>query len=366
MGGRSGDGSPPLRVVFVGNAGWSVASLESLAASGHEVARVLTRAPRPAGRGREPAETPVAAAARALELPLLETPTVREGPGFDAIAGARPDVLVVVAYGEILPERVLVLPRLMPVNVHFSLLPALRGAAPVQRAILNGLAETGITTMRMDAGMDTGPILLQRPASIRDDDDAGSLGARLAAEGGALLVETLDALAGQDFPSSRRTTTPRPWLPSSPRRRSGSIGAGPQPRSPAASGRSRPRPAPPRRWAAPGSRSSGSRTPARRGPDAEPGRLRLIDGAPIVATGEGGLRLDEVQAEGRRRMAGGDWARGREDSRGRHPGPIGREFSGLHPAVRFQPIQCRTACPRGAQSSPRRSFRPTSPASQTR
>jgi methionyl-tRNA formyltransferase len=158
--------------------------------------------------------TPVADAARRLELPLLEVETVRSGAGFDALAQSAPDVLAVVAYGEILPQAVLDVPRVAPVNVHFSLLPKLRGAAPVQRAILEGLGSTGVTTIRMDAGMDTGPILLQAPDPIRSEDDAGGLGDRLAALGGRTLVETLDGLAtgtiverSQD--DSQATTAPK-------------------------------------------------------------------------------------------------------------------------------------------------------------
>jgi len=310
LAGRSGDGSSPLRVVFVGNAGWSVPSLEALAASGLDVARVLTRDPRPAGRGRQPAATPVATAARALGLPLLETETIRAGEGFDAISEARPDVLVVVAYGEILPETVLSLPRRMPVNVHFSLLPALRGAAPVQRAILLGLRETGVTTMRMDAGMDTGPVLLQRPAPIGEDDDAGTLGARLADVGGELLVETLAALAAgtlEERPQDERAASVAPKLTPEDERldwRRPGIEIARRVRALA--------PSPGATTGADGTRLKVYRvSPAGDPwPGAEPGRLRLIGGDPIVATGQGALRLDEVQAEGRRRMAGGDWARG--------------------------------------------------------
>jgi len=158
--------------------------------------------------------TPVADSARRLELPLLEVETVRSGAGFDALAQAAPDVLAVVAYGEILPQSVLDVPRVAPVNVHFSLLPKLRGAAPVQRAILEGLESTGVTTIRMDAGMDTGPVLLQVPDPIQPEDDAGALGDRLAALGGRTLVETLDGLAAgtvveRSQDDSQATTAPK-------------------------------------------------------------------------------------------------------------------------------------------------------------
>jgi methionyl-tRNA formyltransferase len=156
---------------------------------------VVTRVPRPGRRGQGPAPTPVAAAARTLELPFAEVETVKSGPGFDAIARAGVDVLAVVAYGEILPAAILNIPRIAPVNVHFSLLPLLRGASPVQTSLLLGMRETGVTTIRMDTGLDTGPILRRRAEPIREDDDSGSLGARLAEIGADLLVETLDDLS---------------------------------------------------------------------------------------------------------------------------------------------------------------------------
>jgi methionyl-tRNA formyltransferase len=183
-----------VRVVFLGNDPWSVASVEALASSSHDLALVVTRDPRPAGRRGDLRPTAVADAARRLALPLLETKTVKRDEGFDAIREAEPDILAVVAYGEILPSDVLNLPRVAPVNVHFSLLPALRGADPVRRAILDGYEHTGVTTMRMDEGMDTGPVLLQASEPIRDEDHSASLGERLAVVGGDLLVRTLDGL----------------------------------------------------------------------------------------------------------------------------------------------------------------------------
>jgi methionyl-tRNA formyltransferase len=132
---------------------------------------------------------------------VLEAETVRSGAGRSAIEAARADVLVIVAYGELLTPPVLAAARLGAVNVHFSLLPALRGASPVQHALLRGLSRTGVTTMRLDEGMDTGPILLQSQEDVRPDDDAGSLGERLAASGARLLVRTLDGLAAGSLTS---------------------------------------------------------------------------------------------------------------------------------------------------------------------
>jgi methionyl-tRNA formyltransferase len=188
-----------VRVVFLGNDTRSVPSLRSLADSRHEVALVVTRVPRPAGRGGRLRPTPVAEESRVLGLPLAEVETVKRGSGLEVVRAAEPDVLVVVAYGEILSKDLLEIPRAAPVNVHFSLLPALRGPDPVRRAILDGVDVTGVTTIRMDESADTGPILLQKEEPIRDTDDAGSLGARLAELGGGLLVQTLDRLEAGDL-----------------------------------------------------------------------------------------------------------------------------------------------------------------------
>jgi methionyl-tRNA formyltransferase len=184
-----------LRIAFLGNDRWSVPSLLALSDSEHDLVAVVTAVARPAGRGNELRPTPVAEAARATRLPLVEAETVKEGPGRDALAASRPDLLVVVAYGEILPQAVLDLPRVAPVNLHFSMLPALRGASPVQTSLLLGLEETGVTTIVMDAGMDTGPVLLQRAERIEPQDDSGSLGVRLATIGAEVLVESADRLA---------------------------------------------------------------------------------------------------------------------------------------------------------------------------
>lgn len=184
-----------LRVAFLGNDAWSVPSLGALARSRHLVVAVVTAEPKPAGRGNRLTPTPVAAASARLGLPLLETSTVKTGSGFKRLSMSAPDVLAVVAYGEILPPVVLNIPAVAPVNLHFSLLPKLRGAAPVQTALLAGMTQTGVTTILMDAGLDSGPVILQRRVEIEPDDDAGSLGARLAEIGADLLVDTIDMLS---------------------------------------------------------------------------------------------------------------------------------------------------------------------------
>jgi methionyl-tRNA formyltransferase len=184
-----------MRVAFLGNDTWSVPSLRAVAAADDvAVELVLTNPPRPAGRGSQLTPTAVADVAGELDLPLLEVDRVRDGEGFEALDTMEPDTIVVVAYGEILTPDVLDIPRLGAVNVHFSVLPRWRGAAPVHRAILEGDESTGVTVMLMDEGLDTGPILLTAETPIAEDDDAGSLGARLADLGGPVLVEALRGL----------------------------------------------------------------------------------------------------------------------------------------------------------------------------
>ncbi len=192
-----------IRVAFLGNDAWSVPSLAALAESRHGLVAVVTAPPRPARRGNVPTPTPVAEAARSLGLPLAEVETIGRGPGLERLTSAAPDVLVVVAYGELLPGDVLGLPTIAPVNLHFSLLPALRGASPVQTALLLGLERTGVSTMVMDEGLDTGPVLRQREEPIAPEDDAGMLGSRLAAIGARVLAESVDDLA-------EGTAVPRP------------------------------------------------------------------------------------------------------------------------------------------------------------
>jgi methionyl-tRNA formyltransferase len=184
-----------MRVAFLGNDEWSVPSLGALAAADDiDVELVLTNPPRPAGRGSHLTPTAVADAAGELDLPLLEVGRVRDGEGFVALDALEPDAIVVVAYGEILTPDVLDIPRLGAVNVHFSVLPRWRGAAPVQRAILEGDDVTGVTVMLMDEGLDTGPVLATLETPIDPEENAGSLGGRLADLGSELLVETLRGL----------------------------------------------------------------------------------------------------------------------------------------------------------------------------
>ena len=156
---------------------------------------VLTQPDRPKGRGQQLAASPVKRAALAANLPVAQPHTLKTEEGRAPLVAWNPDVLVVVAYGLILPPVALAMPRLGCVNIHASLLPRWRGAAPIQRAILAGDTETGITVMQMEAGLDTGPMILKRPIPIEPDDSCASLHDRLANLGASTLLEALDCLA---------------------------------------------------------------------------------------------------------------------------------------------------------------------------
>lgn len=182
-----------MRVLFYGTPAFALPTLRALLAR-HTVVAVVTQPDRPAGRGQRPRASPVKQLAERGGLPVVQPPRLRD-PGWEReLRAFQPDIAVVVAFGQILPRAVLDVPPRGSINVHASLLPRLRGAAPVAWAIIRGEPETGVTTFLMDEGMDTGPVLLQRAVPISPDETAGELGARLAELGAAVLVETLEQL----------------------------------------------------------------------------------------------------------------------------------------------------------------------------
>lgn len=183
-----------LRVVFLGTSAFAVPVLSALHAR-HQVLAAVTQPDRPAGRSHRPRRSRIHHLALELGIPVRQPERIRRRSAWEAIADLAPDVLAVADYGQILPARLLAAPRLGAVNVHASLLPELRGAAPAIWAVARGYRRTGVTTMLMDAGLDTGPILLQRETGIADAETAGELLARLAPLGAQLLIETLSGLA---------------------------------------------------------------------------------------------------------------------------------------------------------------------------
>ena len=193
-----------MKIVFMGTPDFAVASLEATLRAKCEVAMVVTQPDRPKGRTKAPAMCAVKQKAIELGLNVFQPEKVRESDSIQKIKELSPDIIVVAAFGQILPKELLELPRLGCINVHASLLPKYRGAAPIQWAILNGEKSSGITIMQMDEGLDTGDILLQRQIPIADDETAGSLFEKLSNLGAICLTEALDKLqSGEIKPRSQ-------------------------------------------------------------------------------------------------------------------------------------------------------------------
>lgn len=190
-------------LVFCGTPQFAVPTLDKLVEAGHSVPLVVTQPDRPRGRGMDVAVSPMKDAAIRLGIALLQPATIKNNAEFrDQLAAIAPDAVIVVGYGRIIPQWMIDLPQLGNLNLHASLLPKYRGAAPIQWAIANGESTTGVTTMRIDAGLDTGDILMQREIPIAPEDTAETLGPRLASIGADLMVETLRGLdTGQVRPT---------------------------------------------------------------------------------------------------------------------------------------------------------------------
>jgi len=196
-----------MRIVFMGTPDFAVPSLEALLKSDDEVVGVVTQPDRPKGRGQALTPSPVKLIAQREDIPILQPMKMKDPDFLAALAAWKPDLIAVTAFGRILPPVILSLPPKGCINVHGSLLPKYRGAGPIQWAIINGETESGITTMLMDEGMDTGAMLMKERIAIAPDDTAGSLSFKLAEVGGRLLVETLNRLkAGQLVPQAQDHT----------------------------------------------------------------------------------------------------------------------------------------------------------------
>jgi methionyl-tRNA formyltransferase len=184
-----------LRVVFMGTPEFACPTLQKLIDRGDLIAGVVTQPDRPKGRGQHLMPTPVKELAERYSIPVYQPPKVRDPEFVEFIRSLAPDVIVVVAFGQILPKSLLEIPTMGCINVHASLLPRYRGAAPLNWCIVNGETETGVTTMQMDVGLDTGPMLLKRATPLDGDEDITSLHDRMSVMGAELLSETLDGLA---------------------------------------------------------------------------------------------------------------------------------------------------------------------------
>jgi len=295
-----------LRVVFMGSPEFAVPCLDALLAT-EEVVAVVTQPDKPAGRGLGVQPPPVKARAVAAGVPVLQPPSVRKPPFLDELRALSPDVCIVVAYGKILPPEVLAAPKHGCLNVHASLLPKYRGAAPIQWAIIRGETETGITTFKMDPGMDMGDVLLSHTIAIEPEETAAELAARLAALGAEVIVETLDRLdVLVPRPQDHGAATMAPRLTKADgvidwSRPAGALvnlvrGCNPWPGA---------------TTTAPGGSMTLWRARAVGGaPRGMPGTLVPHDGALVVATGGGLLVPITVQPENRRAMSWADYLRG--------------------------------------------------------
>ncbi len=296
-----------MKVAFAGTPEFAAAALEAILAAGFDVPLVLTQPDRPAGRGMQLQPSPVKRVALAAGIPVHQPEKLRTPEQQAPLAAVQADVLVVAAYGIILPQAVLDLPRHGSLNIHASLLPRWRGAAPIHRAIPVGDAANGITIMQMDAGLDTGPMLLSRAEAIHADDTTGSLHDRLAQLGADMIVEALRALPGG------LTATPQPADGVTYAAKIGKTEASVDWNRPAAELERAIRAFNP----FPGAVATLQQTPVKlwraRAIDAAgtPGEVLLAEGAGvIVACGEGALCITELQKPGGKRLPAAEFLRG--------------------------------------------------------
>ncbi len=297
-----------MRIVFMGSAALACPSLERLLTSALNVVGVVTQPDRPKGRDLRPAACPVRAHIGQREIPILTPINVNSPESIAQLRSWRPDLIVVVAYGQILKPALLAIPARGCLNVHASLLPRYRGAAPIQWAIARGETQTGVTTMFMDAGLDTGDILLQSVLDIDPEENTGELMGRLARLGADVLLRTLSGIADgaiAPIPQDNNLATSAPSL----KRDAGAIDWS----RPAAVIVNLIRGCTPRPGAF--SRLDGSQVKVFKATlsdgSGEPGQILSADNNGIVvAAGEGSVRLLEVQPESRKRMSAADFARG--------------------------------------------------------
>jgi methionyl-tRNA formyltransferase len=303
---------PPLRIIFMGTAPFAVPSLKCLADNGYALPAVVTGPDMPRGRGREVSPTAVKREAELRTIPVLQPERLKDPAFANAIRSLNSDLIVVVAF-RILPPGVFTLPRLGSVNLHASLLPRYRGAAPINRAVMNGERETGVTTFFLEESVDTGNILLQARTPILPDDDAGTLHDRLADIGAEVVLHTVRLIEqGKAVPRPQDPSLASPapkifkedcridWRASAEGVRNQIRGLSP---SPAA-------------WTTHGGKILKIYR-AHAAPGAiEPGAVEVVNGMIRVGTGGGVLVLDDLQQEGKKRMTAGEFLRGYRISSG--------------------------------------------------
>lgn len=299
-----------MRILFLGTPAFAVPSLEALLRGPDEVVGVVSQPDKPKGRGLAPESPPVVQHARAAGVPIFQPEKLHSAESLAALRALAPDLAVTAAFGRFLRRSLLELPGSGCLNVHASLLPRHRGAAPVTRAILDGDAWTGITIFRLDEGMDTGPLLLQRFERILPDDTTGSLTARLAILGGAALREACDAIRSGDarfLPQAEELATHAPLLSKDDGRCNFMMPADQCERFvramtpwPGASSTVRGQPL----------RIAGLEPIDLLDHGVPPGEVIGVEPHPVIATRPGSVRLLRVQASGKREMDASEWARG--------------------------------------------------------
>jgi methionyl-tRNA formyltransferase len=299
-----------MRIVFIGTGEIGVPTLQALLKSEHEVVGVATQPDKPVGRSQSIEPPPIKNALSGTNIPVLQPARIKDRQAIEEIRALRPDVIVVMAYGQILPRDVLEIPEIGCLNLHASLLPRWRGAAPIQAAIAAGDREIGITVMYMDEGLDTGDILLQRTVDILPADTGGALHDRLAGVAPETLLESLDLLAKGKAPRTPQDNAVATYAPKL-KREDGKIDWS----DPAEAIERKIRAFDP--W--PGAFMTISTNGAHNlkifsatvvGLRGTPGEILKCENDLVVAAGKGALSLREVQLEGKRRMSAGEFLRG--------------------------------------------------------
>lgn len=299
-----------MRVVFMGTPDFSVPTLEKIIEAGHEVLGVVTQPDKAKGRGKKVIFSPVKEKALEYNLPVYQPRRAREPEFIEEMRVLNPDVMVVVAFGQILPKDILDIPKYGCVNVHASLLPKYRGAAPIQWAVINGDAVSGVTTMQMDVGLDTGDMLLKAEVPLAEDETGGSLFDKLSTLGGELLIETLVKIeAGDIHPEKQDDSQAGEYA----RTLDKALGKVDFTMSAAAIERliRGLNPWPSAYTSYNGKTMKLWKAEIVSGGEGVPGQIIGIDKKSFtVQTGEGGLRIMELQMEGKKRMDAGAFLRG--------------------------------------------------------
>jgi methionyl-tRNA formyltransferase len=296
-----------MQVVFLGTPAFAVPTLERMAAAGHSLLAVVTQPDRPRGRGQNPAPPPVKEAALRLGLPVYQPERIRRPEAVEYLRALAPEAMVVVGYGQIIPQSIIDVPPLGILNVHASLLPKYRGAGPVQWALINGETRTGVTIMRIDAGLDTGDMLLKAEAEIGPEENAIDLARRLAEMGAGLLVETLEGLAAGKIAPEKQDSSQATYAPLL-KKEDGLIDW----QRPAAWIHNRIRGLQPWPGAYTGFRGQTLHIWKARIAGPVAGTAGAILGVKplVVGCGEGALELQELQLEGRKRLTASEFANG--------------------------------------------------------